>query len=100
MVGVLELCRWEIGMVGARTARNRHLVFLARWPSHKATRHARDRLRFLTARARIAAPTDQVVAEVNRLLRGWAGYFRFGSFARDLDRIPLCQARVRHVTDL
>ena len=63
------------------------MVFLARWPSRKAMAHARDRLRFLTARARLAAPHDQVVAEINRFLRGWAGYFRYGNSAYHLDRI-------------
>jgi RNA-directed DNA polymerase len=64
-----------------------HVVFLARWPSRKAMQHARDRIRFLTARARLAAPPEQVVAEVNRFLRGWAGYFRYGNSAEHFDRM-------------
>lgn len=56
-------------------------VYLARWPSQQAAQHARDRIRLLTMRARLVAPVDQVVAEVNRFLRGWAGYFRFGNSA-------------------
>jgi group II intron reverse transcriptase/maturase len=83
----LDFLGFHLRMVRARSPRHRHVVFLARWPSRKAQQHARDRLRFLTARARLAAPTEQVVAEVNRFLRGWAGYFRFGHSARDLDRI-------------
>ena len=51
-------------------------IYLARWPSRQAVQHARDRIRFLTMRARLAAPVEQVVAEVNMFLRGWAGYFR------------------------
>jgi len=62
-------------------------VFLARWPSQRALRHARDRIRFLTMRARLVAPVEQVVAEVNRFLRGWAGYFRFGNSAWTFDKI-------------
>jgi RNA-directed DNA polymerase len=62
-------------------------VFLARWPSQRAMRHARDRIRFLTMRARLVAPVEQVVAEVNRFLRGWAGYFRFGNSAWTFDKI-------------
>jgi RNA-directed DNA polymerase len=62
-------------------------VFLARWPSERAMRHARERIRFLTMRARLIAPVEQVVAEVNRFLRGWAGYFRFGNSARTFDKI-------------
>ncbi|MGH8995285.1 MAG: group II intron reverse transcriptase/maturase [Acidimicrobiales bacterium] len=62
-------------------------VFLARWPSERAMRHARDRIRFLTMRSRLVAPVDQVVAEVNRFLRGWTGYFRFGNSAWAFDKI-------------
>ena len=62
-------------------------VFLARWPSDRAVRHARDRIRFLTMRARLVAPVEQVVAEVNLFLRGWAGFFRFGNSAWVFDKI-------------
>jgi RNA-directed DNA polymerase len=63
------------------------LVFLARWPSERAVQHARDRIRFLTMRARLVAPVEQVVAEVNLFLRGWAGFFRFGNSAWVFDKI-------------
>ncbi len=36
-------------------------TYLARWPSRKAMQHARDRIRFLTMRARLAAPVEQIV---------------------------------------
>lgn len=63
------------------------LVFLARWPSQRAVQHARDRIRFLTMRARLVAPVEQVVGEVNRFLRGWAGFFRYGNSAWAFDKI-------------
>jgi RNA-directed DNA polymerase len=53
----------------------------------KAVQHVRDRIRFLTMRARLAAPVEQMVQEVNAFLRGWAGYFRYGNSARDFDKI-------------
>jgi RNA-directed DNA polymerase len=62
-------------------------VFLARWPSQRAVQHARDRIRFLTMRARLVAPVEQVVAELNLFLRGWAGFFRFGNSAWVFDKI-------------
>ena len=62
-------------------------VFLARWPSQRAVQHARDRIRFLTMRARLVAPVEQVVGEVNRFLRGWAGFFRYGNSAWAFDKI-------------
>jgi RNA-directed DNA polymerase len=63
------------------------VIFLARWPSRKAMQHARDRIRFMTMRARLAAPVEQVVQEINLFLRGWAGYFRYGNAAHAFDQI-------------
>ena len=73
--------------VRGRTRRSRHLTFLARWPSRKAMQHARDRVRELTARERMLLSVEDVVQDVNRFLRGWAGYFRYGNSARFFDKI-------------
>ena len=51
------------------------VAFLA-WPGRKAMQHARDRIRFMTMQARLAAPVEQVVQEINLFPRGSAGYFR------------------------
>ncbi|MGO9153407.1 group II intron reverse transcriptase/maturase [Mycobacterium sp.] len=63
------------------------VIFLARWPSRKAMQHARDRIRFMTMRARLAAPVEQVVQEIHLFLRGVAGYFRYGNTAHTFDQI-------------
>ena len=70
---------------GRRTGK--HVTFLARWPANKAMRHARDRIRELTDRRRLLLPVEVIVAEVNRFVRGWAAYFRFGNSARCFDKI-------------
>jgi group II intron reverse transcriptase/maturase len=75
--------RWVRG----NTPRSRHLCFLARWPSRQATRHARDRIREITDRRRLRVAVDDVVQDVNRFLRGWAGYFRYGNSARQFNKI-------------
>ncbi len=49
--------------------------------------HARDRIRELTARPRLLLEVERVVQDVNRFLRGWAGYFRYGNSTRRFDRI-------------
>ncbi len=49
--------------------------------------HARDRIKFMTMRARLAASNEQVVQEVNMFLRGWAGHFRYGKLAHAFDKI-------------
>jgi RNA-directed DNA polymerase len=75
-------------LVHSRAARGtRQITYLARWPSRKAMQHARDRIRFMTMRARLAAPVEQVVQEMNLFLRGWAGYFRCGNSAHAFDKI-------------
>ncbi len=75
--------RWVRG----NTPASRHLCFLARWPSRQAMRHARDRIRELTDRRRLLLPVEEVVQDVNRFLRGWAGYFRYGNSAESFDKI-------------
>jgi RNA-directed DNA polymerase len=63
------------------------VVFLARWPAKKAMQHARDRVRELTARSRLLLPIEVVTDHVNRFLRGWAAYFRYGNSADQFDKI-------------
>jgi RNA-directed DNA polymerase len=90
-------------LVRGNTARSRYFTFLARWPSRKAMQHARDRIRQLSARSRLAVPVEQVVQDINRFLRGWAAYFRYGNSARmfvkirtyAIDRLALFLAK-RH----
>ena len=75
--------RWVRG----DTPASRHLCFLARWPSHQAMQHARERIHELTDRRRLRLPVEEVVQDVNRFLRGWAGYFRYGNSAVAFDKI-------------
>ena len=72
------------------TGRRNHrwsVTFLARWPSDRAMQHARDRLRELTKRSRLLLPVGVIVEEVNRFLRGWAAYFRYGNSAVRFEKI-------------
>jgi Reverse transcriptase (RNA-dependent DNA polymerase)/Group II intron, maturase-specific domain len=77
--------RWVRG----NTPASRHLCFLARWPSRQAMQRARGRIRELTDRRRLLLPVEEIVQEVNRFLRGWAGYFRYGNSADSFDKIRL-----------
>jgi RNA-directed DNA polymerase len=58
---------------------NRRVLFLVRFPSRRAMQHGRDRIRELTERSRLLRPVGEVVQGVNRYLRGWSGYFRYGN---------------------
>jgi RNA-directed DNA polymerase len=75
--------RWVRGSTPA----SRHLCFLARWPSQQAMQHARGRIHEITDRRRLLLPVDDVVQDLNRFLRGWAGYFRYGNSAIAFDKI-------------
>ncbi|EWM19868.1 RNA-directed DNA polymerase [Kutzneria sp. 744] len=63
------------------------VAFLARWPADKAMQRARDRIRELTDRRRMLLRVEVIVEDVNRFLRGWAGYFRYGNSALRFEKI-------------
>ena len=85
--GGLDFLGFHHRYVRARGERVRHVTFLARWPSRQAMQHARDRIGELTARERLLLPVEDVVQDLNRYLRGWAGYFRYGNSARHFNLI-------------
>ena len=58
------------------------LYFLHRWPSDRAMKRIRDKVRKLTPRGRCHADIRAVIADLNPVLRGWANYFRTGNAAR------------------
>jgi integrase len=53
--------------------------FLARWPARQAMQRARDRIRELTDRRWLRLPVEEVVQNLNRFLRSWAGYSATGT---------------------
>ena len=63
------------------------VAFLARWPADKAMQHARNQIRELTDRRRMLLRVEHIVEDVNRFLRGWAGYFRYGNSALRFEKI-------------
>jgi RNA-directed DNA polymerase len=77
-----------------RRGTGKGVVFLARWPTSKAMQHARDRIRELTERRRVLLRVEVIVEDVNRFLRSWAAYFKYGNSARHFDKI-MGYARMR-----
>jgi len=65
--------RW----IPSRRDPSRH--YAACWPSRRAMAAARQRIRELTSYDRIGRPAIMVVEELNRFLRGWGAYFRWGN---------------------
>jgi len=69
--------RWVSARLSSRS--RQRVGFLARWPTRQAMQRARDRIRELTARRWVLLPVEEVVGSLNRFLRGWAGFFRYGN---------------------
>lgn len=59
----------------------RRLYFLQRWPSERAMRRVRTRIRELTPRGCCHEDLRTVIARVNAVVRGWGQYFRTGNAA-------------------
>jgi RNA-directed DNA polymerase len=85
---VVDLRRAEIRFVGfrirvARSPRTGRTFPLVR-PSREALQRLRTALKDLTGRDRAPLPDAGVIAEVNRVVRGWVGYFHYRNCTSDL----------------
>ena len=69
--------------------------YLFRWPSPKAMKNIRTKIRDLTDRRRRSGMKDirEVIRDLNPILRGWGTYFRTGNAAGKFQAID------RYVTD-
>src|ERR1039457_5236876 len=63
--------------------RNPRAYYMHRWPSPKATKRLRDRVREITDSRQSGKDVKQVIAELNPVLRGWGNYFRTGTSSRE-----------------
>jgi RNA-directed DNA polymerase len=61
-----------------RDLQGRSHRYLNVFPSNKALARLRDKIRQLTSTSRCFVPITQMIAEINRLLRGWKAYFTHG----------------------
>lgn len=67
--------------------RRERRYFLQRWPSHRAMKRVRQRVKELTPRSRCHADIRTVIVDMNPVLRGWGNYFRTGNAARQFGAI-------------
>jgi RNA-directed DNA polymerase len=72
----LEFLGYQIGLAADRVNRQRHYWRLE--PSPKSVRRELDKLRAMTARHRSSIPLPELIAELNRHLKGWGNYYRCG----------------------
>lgn len=67
-------------------------TYLFRWPSVKSMRKVRTRICELTDRRRRAGmkDVDDVIGDLNPVLRGWGNYFRTGNASKQFTAIDYC----------
>jgi RNA-directed DNA polymerase len=61
--------------------------FMQRWPSPKAMKKLRTRVREVTSKRNSGKDVKQVIAELTPVLRGWGNYFRTGNADREFNKI-------------
>ena len=61
--------------------------FMQRWPSPKATKKLRERVRELTSKRHSGKDVKQIIVELNPVLRGWGNYFRTGNADREFNQM-------------
>src|SRR5206468_2015 len=77
--------------------RNPRWHFMQRWPSPKATKKLRERVRELTSKRQSGKDVKQIMAELNAVLRGWGNYLRTGNADREFNKLDGYEAdRLRH----
>lgn len=61
--------------------------YLQRWPSARAMRVLREKIRAATVASKTERPVAAVVADLNPVLRGWGAYFRNGNSGRKFNAV-------------
>src|ERR1700731_2486071 len=80
--------------------RNPRAYYMHRWPSPKAMKRLRDRVREMTHSRNSGADVKQIIAKLNPVLRGWGNYFRTGNSHRKFVQLDtyVCGRLVRWMT--
>jgi len=74
-------CHFHARVSGRLLERGIRRYYLQRWPSQRAMKRIRQRVKALTGRGRAGQDIRDVIAELNPVLRGWGNYFRTGNAA-------------------
>jgi RNA-directed DNA polymerase len=67
--------------------RNPRWHFMQRWPSPKARKKLRERVRETTRKRQSGKDGKQIIAELTPVLRGWGNYFRTGNADREFNQM-------------
>jgi len=67
--------------------RNPRRHYMQRWPSPKAAKRLRGRVRELTGARQSGKDVKQILVELTPVLRGWGNYFRTGNADREFNKM-------------
>lgn len=80
-------CHFHARVSGRLLERGVRRYYLQRWPSVRAMKRIRVKIKALTARSRVGMDIRDVIAAINPILRGWGNYFRTGNAAQKFNQI-------------
>lgn len=90
-------CHFRARMSGRLWEQKRVIrYYLHRWPSQRAMKRLREKVRDRTGRSRGGTRIEWVIEDLNPILRGWGNYFRTGNAAakfRQVDRYVVRRLR-------
>ena len=90
-------CHFHAHMSGRLWEQKRIVrYYLHRWPSQRAMKRLREKVRDRTGTNRRAWPIEWIIADLNPILRGWGNYFRTGNATtkfRQVDRYVVQRLR-------
>jgi RNA-directed DNA polymerase len=72
-------CHFHARLSGRLWERGVRRYYLHRWPSTESMRRVRRKVKALTGRNRIHQDIEDVISDLNPILRGWGNYFRTGN---------------------
>ncbi len=67
--------------------RRPHWYYTQRWPSPKAMKKLRERVREITSKRQSGKDVKQIIVELTPVLRGWGNYFRTGNADREFNKM-------------
>lgn len=81
-------CHFRARMSGRLWEQRRvRRYYLHRWPSQRAMKRLREKVRDRTGRNRAGTRIEWVIEDLNPILRGWGNYFRTGNAARKFGQL-------------
>jgi len=81
-------CHFRARMSGRLWERKRiKRYYLHRWPSQRAMKRVREKVKAKTGRNRVGVDVKDVIDGLNPLLRGWGNYFRTGNASTKFQQV-------------